>query len=107
MGNTFPLSGGGVDAVLGQVGARDAERFGDALHREPSFGDDSSRKVGFFACALASASRRISFSMVLRPSRRSSSRTRSSSLRTSELPTTGSSDPTAVAPPSLIRRLQR
>ncbi len=61
----------------------------------------------FFDSHLASASRRISISMVLRPSSRSRSRMRSSSRRTSELPTTGSSDPTAATPPSLINRRQR
>ena len=54
---------------------------------------DSERQIGFFACARPSASFRISTSMVLRPSSRSRSRMRASRRRTSELPTTGSSDP--------------
>ena len=78
----------------------DLECIGDRLHREASFGRDKSRKLGFFDSDFARASR-------LRPSIRSSSRTRSSSRRTSELPTTGSSDPTAAAPPSVINRRQR
>ena len=59
------------------------------------------------ARAWSSASRRISFSMVLRPSMRSKARTLSSSLRTSEAATTGSFDPTAMAPPSSISRRHR
>src|SRR3954454_17108997 len=85
----------------------DLECIGDRLHREASFGCDKSRKLGFFDSDFARASRKISTSIVLRPSIRSSSRTRSSSRRTSELPTTGSSDPTAAAPPSVINRRQR
>jgi len=38
---------------------------------------------------------------------RSSSRIRSSSRRTAELPTTGSSEPTAAAPPCAIKRRHR
>ncbi len=79
---------------------------GNGLHREPSLGCDKSRKFGFFS-DLANASLRISTSIVLRPSSRSRSQTRSSSRRTSELPTTGSSDPTAAAPPSVNKRRQR
>ena len=45
--------------------------------------------------------------MVLRPSMRSKARTLSSSLRTSEAATTGSFDPTAMAPPSSISRRHR
>jgi hypothetical protein len=48
--------------------------------------------VGFFTRARSRASLRTSTSMVLRPSRRSSSRTRSSSRRTSDEATTPSSD---------------
>src|SRR6516164_10248637 len=87
-----------------QMGSGHAKHVGNRLHREASFSGDASCKLGFFAWALVRASLRISTSMVLRPSRRSSSRTRSSSRRTSELPTTVSSDPTAATPPSAIRR---
>lgn len=66
-----------------QIKARDAERSGNRLHRKSSLCSDADSKVGFFDCDLAKASFRISTSMVLRPRRRSSSRTRSSSLRTS------------------------
>ena len=52
------------------------------------------------------ASLRISFSIVLRPSRRSRSRTRFSSSRTREVPTTSSSACTAACPPSIMRRFQ-
>ncbi len=55
--------------------------------------------------------RRLAQDLVLHrlgtPRRRSRSRTRSSSLRTSEAPTTGSFDPTAMAPPSSINRRHR
>ncbi len=55
--------------------------------------------------------RRLAEDLVLHrlgtPRRRSRSRTRSSSLRTSEAPTTGSFDPTAMAPPSSINRRHR
>ena len=63
--------------------------------------DKIGRDIRFFESALDKASRRISASIVLRPSMRSNSRTRSSSFFTSELPTTGSSESTAAAPPSL------
>lgn len=45
--------------------------------------------------------------IVLRPRSRSSSRPRSSSLRTSETPTTGLFDPAATAPPSSISQRHR
>jgi len=90
-----------------EMGAGHPDRLGNRLHREPSLGCDKSRKLGFFDSDFASASLRISTSIVLRPSSRSRSRTRSSSRRTSELPTTVSSDPTAAAPPSVNRRRQR
>jgi len=49
---------------------------------------------------------RVSTSRVLRPSRRSSARMRSSSWRTLAAPITSSSTRTASRPPSAIRRLQ-
>src|SRR5437660_3709158 len=48
---------------LGDVRARQAERIGDLLHREPSDGTELDSKIGFFARASSSASLRISFSM--------------------------------------------
>jgi len=72
--------------ALVQMRSCDTKHVGGCLHREASFGGDTSRKLGFFACALARASFRISTSRVLRPRRRSNSRIRSSSRRTSELP---------------------
>lgn len=54
------------------------------------FGNKIGRDICFVAWALEMASWRISASSVLRPSMRSSSRTRSSSYLTSELPTTAS-----------------
>src|SRR3954469_20504360 len=46
----------------------DLECIGDRLHREASFGYDKSRKLGFFDSDFARASRKISTSIVLRPS---------------------------------------
>src|SRR5437868_7455828 len=92
---------------LGDVRARQAERIGDLLHREPSDGTELDSKIAFFARASSNASLRISFSMVLRPSNRSRSRTRSSTRRSSAAGTTSSSARTAWRPPSLISRLQR
>src|SRR5205823_8387100 len=80
---------------LGDVRARQAERIGDLLHREPSDGTELDSKIAFFARASSSASLRISFSMVLRPSNRSRSRTRSSTRRSSAAGTTSSSARTA------------
>ena len=83
------------------------ERLTPIVSATAFIGGDSGSDIRFFAPDLARASFRISTSMVLRPSRRSRSRTRSSSLRTSEAPTTGSFFPTDMAPPSAIRRRQR
>src|SRR4051794_18835122 len=89
------------------VGSGDLQCGGDGLHGEsPGLGERDS-KVCFFARARSRASLRISTSMVLRPRRRSSSRTRSSSLRASEAGTTSSSARMASLPPSLISRLHR
>ena len=68
---------------LDQIGARNAKRLGNRIHRKSSFSSDAESNVCFFNCDLARASFKISISMVLRPKRRSRSRTRSSSLRTS------------------------
>jgi len=88
---------GGAAQALGQVGAGHAERVGDRLHREPPVEppQELSGEVGFFVRARSSASFRISTSMVLRPSRRSRSRTRRSNSRTRLVPTTSSSACTA------------
>jgi hypothetical protein len=61
----------------------------------------------FSRAILDGSALRISFSIVLRPSSRSRSRTRSSSRRNSAAGTTSSSARTASRPPSLISRLQR
>ena len=71
-----------------QVRARDAECLRNAPHRVTSLIGEAPSKVGFFTRDRSSASLRISASMVLRPSIRSSSRTRSSRRRTSETLTT-------------------
>src|SRR4029453_13921959 len=92
---------------LTQMGSGHAQPHSECLLRKASFGGDASCKLGFFACALARASLRISTSMVLRPRRRSSSRIRSSRRPTSEFPPTGSSEPTAAAPPCAIKRRHR
>src|SRR5438046_3111246 len=88
---------GAVDA-LGNVRASQAERVGHRLHREPSGGTELDSKIAFFTRASSSASLRISFSIVFRPSNRSRSPTRSSSLRTSAAGTTSSSARTASRP---------
>lgn len=80
----------------GEIGAGDAQRFGDGAHREASAFHDTSGKIGFFARAVSRASRRISTSIVFLPSRRSSSRTFFSRSRTCEAPTTSSSAATAA-----------
>ena len=45
---------------LDQVGTRHAQGVRNGLHREPSQGRDLASKLGFFPCALARASLRIS-----------------------------------------------
>src|SRR5215213_204906 len=94
--------------ALNQVGAGDAQCLGNSLHGvSPSrLLHEASGKIGFFARARSSASLRISASMVLRPSKRSRSRTRFSSSRILLVPTTSSSAWTAWRPPSSIRRFQ-
>src|ERR1700722_1993287 len=103
-----PTPLGAAAHVLDQVRTGDRERVGHRLHGKPSFRSfhDGSCKLGFFTRATSRASLRISTSMVLRPSRRSSSRTRRSSSRTRLVPTTYSSAWTARRPPSSIRRRQ-
>ena len=90
-----------------KVRARHPECLCDAPHRVASLSGEALSKVGFFARVRSSASLRISASMVLRPSRRSSSRTRSSRRRTSEAHTTPSSALKAATPPSAVSRRQR
>src|SRR3954454_16962673 len=107
----FPIraaSLGHLVAPFDQIGAGDAQRTGHGLHREPSSRSlqDTCGKVGFFRRATSMASLRISFSIVLRPSKRSRSRTRFSSSRTRDVPTTSSSACTAACPPSIMRRFQ-
>jgi hypothetical protein len=67
--------------LLDKVGPGDAKRIGHDLCREASRGGDGNCQTGFFPRAAASASLSTSTSIVLRPSRRSSSRTRCSSSR--------------------------
>src|SRR3954452_6234268 len=107
----FPIraaSLGHLVAPFDQIGAGDAQRTGHGLHREPSSRSlqDTCGKVGFFWRATSMASLRISFSIVLRPSKRSRSRTRFSSSRMRDVPTTSSSACTAACPPSIMRRFQ-
>lgn len=105
----FPRSRGGSSAPVrdrrGSTAPRGWNGRSPACLRRLSSGTVLGNKIGrdirFFESAFESASRSISTSIVLRPSMRSSSRTRSSSFFTSELPTTGSSESTAAAPPSL------
>src|SRR5690606_22220259 len=87
---------------INQVRARDLQHLGDTFYRESSGGSNGVRDINFFDCATSSASRRISASMVLRPSMRSSSRTRLISAFTSDALTTSSPDSMAEYPPSFI-----
>src|SRR6516225_2300268 len=93
--------------ALDDIRAGHTECRADYLHRVSPGSGEGDSKIGFFARVSSSASLRISTSIVLRPSRRSSSRTRSSRRRTSEAATTSSSARTASLPPSLINCLQR
>jgi hypothetical protein len=61
--------------ALGDVGAGEAERIGDPLHREPSGGTELDSKIAFFVRARWRACLSFSFSIVLRPSSRSRWRT--------------------------------
>jgi hypothetical protein len=83
---SFLWAAPGSLAVLAfdDIRAGDAEGRADRLHRVLPGSGEGDSKIGFFARARSSASLRISTSIVLRPSRRSSSRTRSSRRRTSE-----------------------
>ena len=60
---------------LDDVRARDSQGGGHCLHWESPGAGDRDSKVSFFALARSRASLRISTAIVLRPSRRSSSRT--------------------------------
>ena len=115
VGGAYEVAGTGLGSTpltqaldpLNDVRTGDAERVGDGFHREPSRGCELDSKVTFFERLVSRASLRISTSNVLRPSWRSSSRTRSSSLRRSAAGTTSSSARTASWPPSVISRLHR
>lgn len=89
--------------LVHQVGPSHADRVGHGLRQEPAGGGDGKRKACLSGRACSRASRRISVSMVLRPSRRSSSRTRFSISRTRLIGTTPSSALTAFCPPSAMR----
>src|SRR5262249_44862211 len=99
-----PMRLSGASNPLDQVRTGDRKRGSHGLHCEPSLRPfhDGSGNIGFFTRATSSASLRISTSMVLRPSKRSSSRTRRSSSRTWLVPTTSSSASTARRPPSTV-----
>jgi putative transposase len=71
-------------------------RVGHNLHRKKSRGGDGNCQTGFFTRATVRASFSTSTSRVLRPSRRSSSRTRCSSSRSLLAATTSSSALTAT-----------
>src|SRR5271170_7652471 len=73
--------------ALDDIRAGHTECRADRLHRVSPRSGEGDSKIGFFARARSSASLRISTSIVLRPSRRSSSRTRASRRRTSEAAT--------------------
>ncbi len=82
---------GAACQLLDKVGACNAQDVGHDLHREPSRSCDGNCQTGFFPRAAVKASLGTSTSSVLRPSRRSSSRTRCSSSRARLIATTSSS----------------
>src|SRR5690606_6473070 len=84
---------GRLAGALDQVGPGDAQSAGNGAHWVSSSGllHDSKGEVRFFGRERSRASLRISASIVFLPSMRSRSRTRFSSSRTWEAPTTTSS----------------
>jgi len=88
-------------------GSRNAHRRADRRHGVSSFLSNGSREISFFSRAISRASFRISASIVLRPSIRSSSRIRRFSSLISDEGTSSSSAQTAKSAPSWNSRRHR